>query len=54
MAKFEHFDEDINLTCQFTPEGFKDLDEYLVKGGDIKFFEDKPDNLIGFKIDTLW
>lgn len=25
----------VNITCSFTPDGFKDLDEYLRNGGDI-------------------
>jgi DNA primase len=29
-----------NLVCRFTPEGFKDIDEYLCHGGDLKFFSD--------------
>lgn len=27
----------VNLGCKFTPDGFKDLDEYLVKGGNLEF-----------------
>lgn len=29
-----------NLTCRFTPKGYKDIDEYLCRGGDLKFFSD--------------
>jgi DNA primase len=29
-----------NLVCRFTPEGYKDIDEYLCRGGDLKFFSD--------------
>lgn len=27
-----------NLTCRFTPKGFKDIDEYLCRGGNLDFF----------------
>lgn len=29
-----------NLVCRFTPEGYKDIDEYLCHEGDLKFFSD--------------
>jgi DNA primase len=29
-----------NLVCRFTPEGYKDIDEYLCRGGNLKFFSD--------------
>ena len=29
-----------NLICQFTPEGYKDIDEYLCHGGNLEFFSD--------------
>lgn len=29
-----------NLVCRFTPKGYKDIDEYLCHGGDLKFFSD--------------
>lgn len=30
----------VNLTCQFTPKGYKDIDEYLCRGGNLEFFAD--------------
>lgn len=29
-----------NLICRFTPEGYKDIDEYLCRGGNLSFFSD--------------
>lgn len=37
MDKFNSINTGINLDCKFTPMGFKDLDEYLFKGGDLEF-----------------
>ena len=53
MQKLGRFDSNIHLTCTFTPEGYKDLDEYLQKGGDFKIFENlvADDNI---KTNTLW
>jgi len=38
----QRFDDDslisANLTCRFTPDGYKDIDEYLCRGGDLNFF----------------
>lgn len=39
MEKFNNFDKDVNLTCAFTPDGYKDLDEYLGKGGSVDLIE---------------
>lgn len=30
----------VNIKCMFTPDGFKDLDEYIRKANDISFFEE--------------
>ena len=32
---------DIKLTQKFTPEGFKDIDDYLKEGGKLTFFKEK-------------
>jgi len=53
MQKFINFDENIHLTCAFTPEGYKDLDEYLQKGGNMRVFDNKID-LNEENISTLW
>lgn len=29
----------VNISCSFTPDGFKDLDEYLTNGGSFDYFE---------------
>jgi DNA primase len=39
MEKFSDFDKDVNLTCAFTPDGYKDLDEYLRRGGAVSTIE---------------
>jgi DNA primase len=46
--------EHINLTYEFTPRGYKDLDEYLRKGGDIKLFTGERTNFDNVEIKTLW
>lgn len=45
----------VNLTCKFTPNGYKDLDEYLRNNGSINLFENEKieindTNVLG----TLW
>lgn len=42
LDKFSN-NEHINISCIFTPSGFKDLDEYLSSCGDSKYF-DAPEN----------
>lgn len=37
LDKLNYTNMDISLSCKFTPDGFKDLDEYLVKGGSLEF-----------------
>ncbi|KKN37883.1 hypothetical protein LCGC14_0758920 [marine sediment metagenome] len=44
----------INLTCEFTPKGYKDLDEYLRKGGDVNLFREERIDFNGLEIETLW
>lgn len=34
----------VNLTYRFTPDGYKDIDEYLCRGGDLSFFAEKGGN----------
>lgn len=46
--------KDVNLTCEFTPEGYKDLDEFLRNGGNINLFREERIDLNEVKIDTLW
>jgi len=36
----------VNLTCRFTPPGYKDIDEYLYRGGNLSFFTEKGDVLL--------
>lgn len=31
----------VNLTYRFTPNGYKDIDEYLCRGGDLNFFTEE-------------
>jgi len=40
MSKLVYKDG-LNLECQFTPDGHKDLDEFLSKGGDFNIFLNK-------------
>ena len=53
MQKLGNFSADIHLTCTFTPESYKDLDEFLQRGGDFKIFND-PINIEKADIYTLW
>jgi len=46
--------EGINLTYDFTPKGYKDLDEYLRKGGDINLFREERIDFDDIEIETLW
>ena len=40
MKKFEEENTiKANLSCKFTPKGFKDVDEYLRAGGSVDFFD---------------
>lgn len=52
LEKFDH--PGVNITYEFTPDGFKDLDEYLSKGGDASLFGVERTNLNDVEIDTLW
>jgi DNA primase len=53
MSKFENFDSDVNLTCKFTPNGYKDIDEYLMKGGDVSLFSTQI-SLDNINVEKLW
>lgn len=44
----------INLACEFTPKGYKDLDEYLRQGGDVNLFREERIDFNGLEIETLW
>jgi len=46
--------EGINLTHDFTPRGYKDLDEYLRKGGNINLFREERIDFGDIEIETLW
>ena len=46
--------EGVNITCEFTPRGYKDLDEYLRKGGSTALFQEERINLDEINIQTLW
>ena len=50
MDKFRNFDGSIKLIYAFTPNGHKDLDEYLSNGGDMKYFDRIKDP----EIKSLW
>jgi DNA primase len=39
LDKFRDINTEINLNCQFTPHGCKDLDEFLFNGGDFKYLK---------------
>lgn len=54
MNKLADFDGDINLTCKFTPEGYKDIDEYIMNGGDATLFGEERIDLNNVEIETLW
>jgi hypothetical protein len=57
INKLQNFKDShgINLTCKFTPDGYKDIDEYLRKGGAANlFFNNKNINLEDVEIHTLW
>lgn len=53
MSRYKDFDGDIELTCKFTPDGYKDIDEYLANGGDVGLFLD-PINLEDVSVEKLW
>lgn len=53
MERYKDFSSDINFTCKFTPQGYKDVDEYISKGGDVSLFSD-PICLENTNIDKLW
>lgn len=36
LDKYSNFDSSINISCKFVPDGYKDLDEYLLDGGSFK------------------
>ncbi len=52
--KLGTFDPNISLVCAFTPEGYKDLDEYLRKGGSIDLITSNKIDLDNMKVETLW
>jgi DNA primase len=45
MSKLDNYSNEVSLMCKFTPEGYKDLDEYLRKGGSSKLFTSKSEKL---------
>ena len=53
MERLDNVDE-INLTCEFTPNGYKDLDEYLREGGNVNLFKEERTNINNIEIKTLW
>jgi DNA primase len=54
VDKLNKYIVDINLTCSFTPEGYKDLDEYLRKGGSVDLFYEQELDLKDAEVKTLW
>ena len=55
MIKLADFNGDISLTCEFTPDGYKDIDEYIMNGGDTKLFgEEERIDINNVEIETLW
>lgn len=54
MGKLESFKNRVNIDYQFTPDGYKDLDEFLKKGGDFKYFGTDCVDLSKAEINTLW
>ncbi|MFA5024029.1 MAG: toprim domain-containing protein [Patescibacteria group bacterium] len=53
IQKLQNFNENVRLSHSFTPDGYKDLDEYLQNGGSMKIFDQKAD-LTKSDINTLW
>jgi len=53
IQKLGNYNENVTLSCSFTPDGFKDLDEYLHKGGSMEVFEKQTD-IKEVDINTLW
>lgn len=45
---------EINIEYEFTPEGFKDLDEFLQKGGDFNLFSNQEICFDTIEVSTLW
>lgn len=54
IDKLGNFDAGVNLTCAFTPNGYKDLDEYLRKGGSIDLLNGQETDLNNVEVKTLW
>ena len=55
MSKLRNFDSDISLMCKFTPDGYKDLDEYLRRNSDIShLFGEERIDLNDVEVKTLW
>ena len=45
---------EVNLEYKFTPDGSKDLDEFLRSGGDFTFIDNKEINFQNVEVSTLW
>jgi len=54
MSAFESFKSNINIDYQFTPDGYKDLDEFLQKGGNFKYFGGNCTDIESVDVSTLW
>jgi len=52
LEEVEH--EGVELTYEFVPDGYKDLDEYLRKGGDASLFGKERIDFDEVEIETLW
>lgn len=53
MQKLGH-SSDVNLEYKFTPDGSKDLDEFLRGGGDFTFIDNKAVSFENVEVNTLW
>lgn len=55
MSKMDIFKDQVNIDYQFTPDGYKDLDEFLKKGGDFRYFgATECADFSKAEVDTLW
>jgi DNA primase len=43
----------VNITCKFTPAGYKDIDEYIRKDGDLSLLDEWPE-IFGFQRGPVW
>jgi DNA primase len=54
IEKLRYFDDSIKLTCSYTPDGYKDLDEYIKNGGSMDIISNSAPVTATDEIKTLW